>query len=219
MENLFAVSVMESTVGNVRLGFRQNISNATFAMIERRSKMEARKQKRWEIFREKRWKKYGEKNAKRRERGKAARIAFREMVENSPDWICLKDWGVWIEKSFLVKPYFQGLVIALQNNPSYSTSQKRHFVQTAVNAMKRAENLPAAERERLELVFAWEKDGELPKFYRPGRTPPDDYVDTSYVLPPTYEEMIAAAEADMPPEEIKRKYELPAQPYPKPAQY
>jgi len=199
---------------NLRLDYKLEDAEYVYNAMVRRQKWTERKHRRWEIFRTRRVEKYGEKNKLRRERGKQKRMEFRELVANSPDWIFLNDWGCWVEKKDLLDRHVQGVMTALQNNPSFTNEQKRRMLKLTISGLKRAAAQPPAKVAMWESIFE-----EFTKRVPGQQSPPDEWFDEELTMPTSYEAIIAAAEAEIPQEELKRKYEPPASPYAKPIQY
>jgi len=105
---------------------------------------------------------------------------------------------------------------ALQNNPSFRNEQKRRMLKSTINRLKLAANQPPERVKMWKRIYGEFLETRIPS----QKTPPDDWFEEELTMPTSYEAIIAAAEAELPQEEIKRKYDAGEEtPYFKPIQY
>jgi len=86
-----------------------------------------------------------------------------------------------------------------------------------IKYLKSAESTTPEFRQSFRDAFKTHIEIVMPRSRQ--KTPLDECFEDGVKIPTTYEGLIAIAESGIPQDELRRKYEPPAKPYPKPIQY
>jgi len=130
----------------------------------------------------------------------ADRKTKRELVATNPDWFWYEELKYWIQRRHLENVQIRGTIAALLHNACYTNEQKRETLDLMIKYIDGAENQPQA----------W-YDHKY-KYYKgiakenPQHTSPDYTKDPLFKMPETYDELIAAAEAEMTHEERMARF-------------
>jgi len=98
----------------------------------------------------------------------------------------------------------QGVVLALDNNPSYSVKQKNKALDLTVNFIANAAKRTPIQKQKYRELYE-----DAMKTTSNQKTPHDDYMDDSVTLPTSYEQLVALAEAEMTREDYRRRLDPP----------
>jgi len=196
-----------SEIGGIVLSDIEFIATAR----RRRIIMEERLRLRTIRFRQKQKEKFGDLMLQKAIKRKQKKKEFIIMAKQTPEWFHYKEINYWIHRSALEHPHIRACIPLLLNNPSWTAKQKRNALDQMQIMVKNVQELTPEKKEMLEQIY-----GGIRK---PPQKTLDVWVDPEWVQPSTYEELIAAAQAEMPRAEISRHYDAPVQPYPKPVQF